>query len=71
MGRPDNFIMTESRREATYINANNTDEPPFDMNAAIMVCQKAGYFEYASYLARKYEHHEDYLRIQIEDLGNF
>jgi hypothetical protein len=27
------------------------------------------YFEHALYLAKKYEHHEDYLRIQIEDAG--
>jgi len=35
------------------------------------VCRQAGYFEHASYLAKKYERHEDYLRIQIEDAGNF
>ena len=35
------------------------------------MCRQAGYFEHASYLAKKYERHEDYLRIQIEDAGNF
>jgi hypothetical protein len=34
------------------------------------VCRQAGYFEHASYLAKKYGRHEDYLRIQIEDAGN-
>lgn len=33
------------------------------------MCRQAGYFEHASYLAKKYERHEDYLRIQIEDAG--
>jgi len=35
------------------------------------VCRQAGYFEHASYLAKKYDRHEDYLRIQIEDAGHF
>jgi len=42
---------------------------PFDLDTAIRVCRQAGYFEHASYLAKKYERHEDYLRIQIEDAG--
>lgn len=64
--RLDSFIKTESKR-----NADNTDELPFDLETAIRVCRQAGYFEHASYLAKKYERHEDYLRIQIEDAGNF
>lgn len=35
------------------------------------MCRQAGYFEHAAYLAKKYERHEDYLRIQIEDAGDF
>ena len=35
------------------------------------MCRQAGYFEHAGYLAKKYQRHEDYLRIQIEDAGNF
>ncbi|OJT02264.1 Vacuolar protein sorting-associated protein 11 -like protein [Trametes pubescens] len=46
-------------------------ELPFDLDTAICVCCQAGYFEHASYLAKKYERHEDYLRIQIEDAGNY
>ena len=41
------------------------------METAIRVCRQAGYFEHAGYLAKKYQRHEDYLRIQIEDAGNF
>lgn len=44
---------------------------PFDLDTAIRVCRQAGYFEHAAYLAKKYERHEDYLRIQIEDVGDF
>ncbi|KAF5378286.1 hypothetical protein D9615_008715 [Tricholomella constricta] len=64
--RLDSFIKTEAKR-----NANDTDELPFDLETAIRVCRQAGYFEHASYLAKKYGRHEDYLRIQIEDAGNY
>ncbi|PPQ73707.1 hypothetical protein CVT24_007262, partial [Panaeolus cyanescens] len=63
VSRLDSFIKTESRR-------NDSDELPFDLETAIRVCRQAGYFEHAAYLAKKYERHEDYLRIQIEDTGN-
>ncbi|KAJ3871512.1 hypothetical protein F5051DRAFT_446114 [Lentinula edodes] len=33
--------------------------------------RQAGYFEHAGYLAKKYERHEDYLSIQIEDAGKY
>lgn len=63
MSRLESFIKTESKRDS--------DELPFDLETAIRVCRQAGYFEHAGYLAQKYERHEDYLRIQIEDAGNF
>lgn len=63
VSRLDAFIKRESARA--------TDELPFDLDTAIRVCRQAGYFEHASYLAKKYERHEDYLRIQIEDAGNY
>ncbi|KAF9028559.1 hypothetical protein BDZ89DRAFT_1101711 [Hymenopellis radicata] len=66
VSRLDSFIKTESRR-----NSLNSDELPFDLDTAIRVCRQAGYFEHASYLAKKYERHEDYLRIQIEDAENY
>ena len=65
VSRLDTFIKTESRRDT------DTNELPFDLETAIRVCRQAGYFEHASYLARKYERHEEYLRIQIEDARNF
>jgi len=66
VSRLDSFIKTESRR-----NETDSEALPFDLVTAIRVCRQAGYFEHASYLAKKYERHEDYLRIQIEDAGNF
>ncbi|KAG5641397.1 hypothetical protein DXG03_005350 [Asterophora parasitica] len=66
VSRLDSFIKTEAKR-----NADDTDELPFDLETAIRVCRQAGYYEHASYLAKKYERHEDYLRIQIEDAGNY
>lgn len=44
------------------------DRLPFDLDTAIRVCRQAGYFQHAAYLARTYERHDDYLRIQIEDV---
>ncbi|KAH8995422.1 hypothetical protein EDB92DRAFT_203974 [Lactarius akahatsu] len=70
--RLDSFIKTESRRESSGAGLESgTDELPFDLDTAIRVCRQAGYFEHASYLAKRWSRHEDYLRIQIEDTGNF
>ncbi|TCD67894.1 hypothetical protein EIP91_011828 [Steccherinum ochraceum] len=68
VNRLDSFIKTESRRSS---GNDETDELPFDLDTAIRVCRQAGYFEHASYLAKKYDRHEDYLQIQIEDAGNY
>jgi len=70
VARLDSFIKTESKRESGGGATGDPEELPFDLDTAIRVCRQAGYFEHASYLARKYERHEDYLRIQIEDAGN-
>jgi vacuolar protein sorting-associated protein 11 len=67
VGRLESFIRTESRRG----DASGQSELPFDLDTAIRVCRQAGYFEQAGYLAKKYERHEDYLRIQIEDAERF
>ncbi|KZV92880.1 hypothetical protein EXIGLDRAFT_740253 [Exidia glandulosa HHB12029] len=67
VARLDAFIKTESHRPSN----GEKDELPFDLETAIRVCRQAGYFEHASYLAKKYDRHEDYLRIQIEDAGNY
>ncbi|KII88329.1 hypothetical protein PLICRDRAFT_688881 [Plicaturopsis crispa FD-325 SS-3] len=75
VARLDSFIKTESRRPSSHDHAHDnekgTDELPFDLETAIRVCRQAGYFDHAGYLAKKYERHEDYLRIQIEDAANY
>jgi len=77
VARLDSFIKTESKRSDLAAAGGNEDylekqqELPFDLDTAIRVCRQAGYFDHASYLAKKYERHEDYLRIQIEDAGNY
>ncbi|KXN91462.1 hypothetical protein AN958_00724, partial [Leucoagaricus sp. SymC.cos] len=71
VSRLDTFIKTESRRRDVTADGRTTGELPFDLDTAIRVCRQAGYFEHAAYLAKKYERHEDYLRIQIEDAGDF
>jgi len=76
VARLDSFIKTESKR-SDLAAAGDGDysekqrELPFDLDTAIRVCRQAGYFDHASYLAKKYDRHEDYLRIQIEDAGNY
>ncbi|KAI0075983.1 hypothetical protein K474DRAFT_1663639 [Panus rudis PR-1116 ss-1] len=67
VSRLDSFIKAESKKSS----ADGVDELPFDLDTAVRVCRQAGYFEHASYLAKKYERHEDYLQIQIEDAGNY
>ncbi|KAF9073561.1 hypothetical protein BDP27DRAFT_1260105 [Rhodocollybia butyracea] len=69
VSRLDSFIKTESKSSREESLAPN--ELPFDLDTAIRVCRQAGYFEHAGYLAKKYERHEDYLRIQIEDAGQY
>ena len=77
VARLDSFIKTESKRSDLAAAGGNENylekqqELPFDLDTAIRVCRQAGYFDHASYLAKKYERHEDYLRIQIEDAGNY
>ena len=77
VARLDSFIKTESKRSDLAVAGGNENylekqqELPFDLDTAIRVCRQAGYFDHASYLAKKYERHEDYLRIQIEDAGNY
>jgi vacuolar protein sorting-associated protein 11 len=70
--RLDSFIKTETKRGSGGADAESgTDELSFDLDTAIRVCRQAGYFEHAAYLAKRWTRHEDYLRIQIEDTGNF
>jgi hypothetical protein len=68
VARLDSFIKTESLRSDA---ANSKGELPFDLDTAIRVCRQAGYFEHASYLAKRYGRHEEYLRVMIEDAGKY
>lgn len=70
VSRLDSFIKTESRTHSDG-DAASLEEPPFDLETTIRVCRQAGYYDHASYLAKKYRRHEDYLRIQVEDAGNY
>jgi hypothetical protein len=64
--RLDAFIKAEVGKSAASV-----DELPFDLDTAIKVCRQAGFFEHATYLAKKWDRHEDYLRIQIEDAEQY
>ncbi|WVN86410.1 uncharacterized protein L203_101574 [Cryptococcus depauperatus CBS 7841] len=66
--RLDQFIKTKSRYNDS--GEEGEGELPFDLDTAIRVCRQAGFFEHATYLAKRFGKHEDYLRIQIEDVGN-
>ncbi|KAG2140932.1 uncharacterized protein EDB93DRAFT_1241828 [Suillus bovinus] len=68
VARLDSFIKTESRRSGA---AESNGDLPFDLDTAIRVCRQAGYFDHASYLAKRYKRHEEYLRVMIEDAGKY
>lgn len=58
VSRLDQFIKTD-----TDLN--------FDLETAISVCRQAGYFEHAIYLAEKFQEHDLYLDIVIEDMKKY
>lgn len=72
VSRLDAFIKSSTTTSSSSIHARkkaeSADALPFDLETAIRVCRQAGYFEHAMYLAKKYKRHDDYLRIQIEDV---
>jgi hypothetical protein len=68
VARLDSFIKTESRRSGA---TESNGDLPFDLDTAIRVCRQAGYFDHASYLAKRYQRHEEYLRVMIEDAGKY
>ena len=41
------------------------------METAIKVCRQASYHEHALYLAKKFQQHEWYLKIQLEDVNSY
>ena len=61
--RLDAFIKADDERPETAEEGG----PPFDLETAIRVLRQAGYPDHALYLARRYQQHEVYLRIQLED----
>jgi hypothetical protein len=64
--RLDAFIKSRA-----VTSQSQSAELPFDLDTAIRVCRKAGFFEHALFLARRFGRHEDFLRIVIEDAGHF
>ncbi|PLW57897.1 hypothetical protein PCANC_00950 [Puccinia coronata f. sp. avenae] len=62
----DDFIKANERA-----SRDSGDPLPFDLDTAIRVCRQAGYFEPALYLAKQYRQDEEYLRIQVEDRGEW
>ncbi|KAI8973574.1 hypothetical protein BDF20DRAFT_907097 [Mycotypha africana] len=58
VARLDEFIKT-----GTDLN--------FDLETAISVCHQAGYYEHAVYLAEKYQVHDSYLEIVMEDTKKY
>jgi tetratricopeptide (TPR) repeat protein len=52
-------------------NEDSIGELKFDVETAIRVCRSANYHEHAMYVAKKAGRHEWYLKILLEDLGNY
>lgn len=57
-------------RQQTAKTVNDADLR-FDLDTAIRVCRQAGFYENALYLARRYQRHQEYLQIQLEDRKDF
>lgn len=47
---------------------SSENEVHFDVEIAIKVLRQAGYHSHAVFLAERHQHHEWYLKIQLEDL---
>lgn len=67
----DSFLKAEVGKSGASSTSVDIDELPFDLDTAIRVCRQAGFYEHASYLAKRWGRHEDYLRIQIEDAEKY
>ncbi|KAI8806579.1 hypothetical protein BJ742DRAFT_816359 [Cladochytrium replicatum] len=72
--RLDEFIKTDGKpptSKGSESDLSGKKTANFDVETAIRVCRQAGYFDHALYLAKKYDQHEWYLKIQVEDLRDF
>lgn len=66
----DRFIHVPHTRSAEGAQAPERDALPFDVHVAISVCRRGGCTAQAAYLAKTYEHHDEYLDIQLRDEHN-
>ncbi|XP_046759735.1 vacuolar protein sorting-associated protein 11 homolog isoform X3 [Gallus gallus] len=62
--------LKDSTKLEEFIKASES-EVRFDVETAIKVLRQAGYYSHAVYLAEKHDHHEWYLKIQLEDIKNY
>jgi hypothetical protein len=46
-------------------------ELPFDLETAIRVCRQAGFYNHATYLAKRYRKDQEYLEIMLEDVKDY
>lgn len=63
--RLEKFLIQETRK------TENDVDLPFELDTAIRVCRQGGFFDNALYLARRYQRHQEYLQIQLEDRRDF
>uniref|UniRef100_A0A4W5NLN9 VPS11 core subunit of CORVET and HOPS complexes n=1 Tax=Hucho hucho TaxID=62062 RepID=A0A4W5NLN9_9TELE len=62
--------LKDSSKLDEFINSSKS-EVQFDVEIAIKVLRQAGYHSHAVFLAKRHQHHEWYLKIQLEDLTNY
>ncbi|KAJ9101766.1 hypothetical protein QFC21_003105 [Naganishia friedmannii] len=60
--RLDAFLKTEMSRPG---------ELPFDLETAIRVCRQAGFYDHATYLAKRYRKDQEYIEIMLEDVKDY
>ncbi|KAF9350881.1 hypothetical protein BGX34_000945 [Mortierella sp. NVP85] len=61
--------LKDVKRLDEFIKTDN--DLNFDLETAIQVCRQAGYYEHAVYLAERFEEHDLYLTVQIDDLKQY
>uniref|UniRef100_A0A3Q2QIU7 Vacuolar protein sorting-associated protein 11 homolog n=1 Tax=Fundulus heteroclitus TaxID=8078 RepID=A0A3Q2QIU7_FUNHE len=62
--------LKDSSKLEEFIKSSES-EVHFDVEIAIKVLRQAGYHSHAVFLAERHQHHEWYLKIQLEDLKNY
>ncbi|KAJ6226905.1 vacuolar protein sorting-associated protein [Anaeramoeba flamelloides] len=63
--------LKDTQKLDAFIKQESQDGPKFDVDTAIVVLRSSGYYNYALYLAKKYQENDLYLRIHLEETNQY